>query len=222
MGGKMQNVSALLLAVLSFALSCCGANPPLTAMGAMCGGAGTRVAVALEENGLAAVFGAAADHAGGKQPPVVLGRFNVTDWVIGLVVAATAADVDGDGVDELVLASATGTGKWDADAVQALALAPDCRSVKVKASSGTVGKGRWEALVPLRSRAAAAAGAAAAPVTVLAIQANAPNASFVNFSFSPPFYMDDDAESDLGIGAGATSADRLAWAALTFGFDLQA
>lgn len=186
---------------------------PLAAVGTFCGN-GEPVACALHQNGVAHVY-----TTGRTSNPHIVGSFNVTEQVIGLVVAATAADVDGDGFDELVLASATGTGKWDADAVQALALSPDCQSARVKASSGTVGKGMWEALVPLHTHEARATDLYA-PMRVLAIQSNAPGASFVNFSFSAPFYMDDVGESDYGIPPGATAADRLAWAALRFGFPI--
>ena len=66
-----------------------------------------------------------------------------------------------------------------------MSIASDCKSgAKVKATSGTVGIGMWEALAALPP---ATLGAGA---PVLAVQGNAPNASFVIFAFSPPYYMD--------------------------------
>lgn len=242
-GALQTGTTALLLplALLSLASAASAANLPLAAAGRFCGSSVNNVdstvtsfphttAAIDATTGMVHLFQSSrpprhGDGAADDPPlphvraPKLVGEFNATDLVIGLLVASVAADVDGDGVDELVLASATGDGKWDADAVQALAVSPDCKTAKVKATSGTVGIGMWEALAPLQP---ARPGGTTA---VLAIQANAPNASFVIFGFSPPYYMDVLEQSDYGMpDAGKAISDygtatRLAWAASAF--DLQ-
>ena len=56
-----------------------------------------------------------------------------------------------------------------------------------------------------------------APARVVAIQGNAPNASFVVFKFSAPFYMDVVSQGDDGIGPDSSTGDRLAWATVKYG-----
>merc|ERR1711865_489982 len=191
-----------------------GSSPALAAKGRFCPKRASDVAAGMED--VAAGFHADGTvsliaHGGGDATPIVLGGFNASELVIGLMVAATAADVDGDGVDELVIASATGTGRWDADAVQALSFTENCTGVKVLASSGTVGIGVWEHIAPLER-------AATPPVAtqVVAIQGNAPNASFVVFKFTPPYYMDVVTQTDAGLRLGASAGERLAWATVKY------
>ena len=73
------------------------------------------------------------------------------------------------------------------------------------------GVGIWEHMSTLQR-------ASTPPVAtqVVAIQGNAPNASFVVFKFAPPYHMDVVTQTDAGLRLGASAGERLAWATVKY------
>ena len=65
-----------------------GSSPALAAKGSFCPKRASDVAAGFHEDGTVSLIA----HGGGDATPIVLGGFNASELVIGLLVAATAAE----------------------------------------------------------------------------------------------------------------------------------